>query len=123
MISKHDINIEVASSWGDMQAIARKAAKSGELQIASGLNSKQCRTLKTIYAKPVRSDIIWTDVESLFVALGAIVSQGRGSRVRVWLNGVKAVFHEPHPEKEVCKDAVKSVREFLENVGVTPMSE
>lgn len=106
-----------------MQAIPLKAAKSGNFQMANGLNSKQRRTLKAIYANPVRSDIVWTDVESLFVALGATVSQGRGSRVRVLLNGVKAVFHEPHPEKEVCKDAVKSVREFLENAGVAPMSE
>ncbi|BAI89981.1 putative HicA protein [Arthrospira platensis NIES-39] len=43
--------------------------------------------------------------------------------MRVALNGVKAVFHEPHPEKEMGKGAVKSVREFLEDAGVAPMSE
>ncbi|WP_242053049.1 type II toxin-antitoxin system HicA family toxin [Planktothricoides raciborskii] len=91
--------------------------------MASGLNSKQRRTLKAIYANPVRSDIVWTGVESLFVALGATISQGRGSRVRVVLNGVKAVFHEPHPEKEICKAAVKSVREFLEEATFTSISE
>jgi hypothetical protein len=30
----------------------------------------------------------------------------------------KAVFHEPHPEKETDKGAVKSVREFLLKAGI-----
>ena len=34
------------------------------------------------------------------------------------LNGVKAVFHEPHPENETDKGAVKSAREFLKNAGI-----
>ncbi|MGK7936886.1 MAG: type II toxin-antitoxin system HicA family toxin [Xenococcaceae cyanobacterium] len=84
------------------------------------MNNKQRQTLKAIFTSPVPSDIKWTDIESLFKALGAKVSQGRGSRVRVSLNGVKAVFHEPHPEKETNKGAVKSVREFLENAEIEP---
>ncbi|MFM2315255.1 MAG: hypothetical protein RLZZ04_4531 [Cyanobacteriota bacterium] len=59
-------------------------------------------------------------IENLFKALGAEVSQGRGSRVRVSLNGVKAVFHEPHPEKETDKGAVKAVKEFLVNADIKP---
>ena len=58
-------------------------------------------------------NIGWHDVESLLSALGAEVSQGRGSRVRVVLNGVRATFHEPHPEKEIGKGAVRSLRDFL----------
>lgn len=106
-----------------MQTLSLKAALSDELQLADGLNGKQRRTLEAVFTNPVRSNIGWTDIESLFVAMGATVSQGRGSRVRIALNGVIAVFHEPHPQKEVCKDAVKSVRDFLENAGVAPMSE
>lgn len=84
------------------------------------MNNKQRQTLRAIFTSPVRSDIKWTDIESLFKALGATVSQGRGSRVRVSLNGIKAVFHEPHPEKETNKGAVKAVREFLENAEIEP---
>ncbi len=84
------------------------------------MNKKQRQTLKGIFTSPVRSDIKWTDIESLFKALGATISQGRGSRVRVSLNGVKAVFHEPHPEKETNKGAVKAVKEFLENAEIQP---
>jgi hypothetical protein len=55
----------------------------------------------------------------LFKHLGAEVSQGNGSRIRVALNGVRAVFHRPHPKKETDKGALVSVRRFLENAGVS----
>lgn len=84
------------------------------------LNSKQQRTLESIFTTPIPSDILWVDIERLFIALGATVQQGKGSRVRVALNGVKAVFHEPHPQRETVKGAVKSVRTFLEAAGIEP---
>lgn len=84
------------------------------------LNSKQRKTLKAIFEKPTRSDILWTDAENLFIALGAVVQQGKGSRVRVALNGIRAVFHEPHPEKEVSKATVTDIRDFLERAAISP---
>ncbi len=53
-------------------------------------------------------------------AAGAKMSEGRGSRVRVSLEGVDAVFHRPHPRKEINKGAVRSVRRFLMEAGVKP---
>ena len=35
--------------------------------------------------------------------IGAELSEGRGSRVRVLLNDVIATFHRPHPRKEAEK--------------------
>lgn len=83
------------------------------------MNKKQKDTLEKIFQKPERADIEWRNIESLFNALGAEVSEGRGSRIRVYLNGVRAVFHRPHPEKETDKGAVKSVRRFLIAGGIT----
>ena len=40
--------------------------------------------------------------------------------MRVRLNGVRAVFHRPHPEPDTDKGAVKSVRRYLIEAGVTP---
>jgi hypothetical protein len=85
-----------------------------------GLSNKQSKTLQAIFTDPVRSDIAWKEVESLFVALGAELSEGRGSRVRVVLRDVKAVFHRPHPRKETDKGALKSVRRFLTEAGFAP---
>jgi hypothetical protein len=84
------------------------------------VDRKHRRTLEAIFEKPERSNIPWRDVESLFRALGAEISEGSGSRVRVALGGVRAVFHRPHPRKETNKGAVKSVRRFLEAAGVQP---
>ena len=82
------------------------------------MNKKQKQTLNKILEKPERSDIPWSNIESLIVALGGEISEGRGSRVRVVLNEVKAVFHRPHPERVTEKGAVKSVRRFLKEAGV-----
>lgn len=82
------------------------------------MNQKQRRTLEAIFADPVRANIAWNDVESMLKGLGADVSEGEGSRVRVALNGVRAVFHEPHPEREIGKGMVRALRGFLFNAGV-----
>jgi HicA toxin of bacterial toxin-antitoxin, len=82
------------------------------------MNAKQRKTLTAIFAMPSRSDVAWSDVESLFRTLGGEVSEGAGSRVRVALNGVRAVFHRPHPERATDKGTLKSVRRFLLAAGI-----
>jgi hypothetical protein len=81
------------------------------------LSSKHLKTLRAIFEDPVRSDIEWTGIENLLLALGAELSEGRRSRVRVYLKGVRAVFHRPHPEKETEKGTLKSMRRFLTEAG------
>ena len=84
------------------------------------MDRKHRKTLEAIFEKPERANIAWRDIETLFIALGAEVSEGSGSRVRVALKDVRAVFHRPHPRKDTNKGAVKSVRRFLEAAGVKP---
>jgi hypothetical protein len=78
------------------------------------------KTLADIFATPTRGSISWRDMEKLLVHLGAEISEGRGSRIRVVLNGAFAVFHRPHPQKEACKGAVEAIRRFLNTAGVKP---
>jgi hypothetical protein len=82
------------------------------------MNKKNQRTLDRILERPDRSDIAWSDIEKLIVALGGEISEGRGSRVRIYLNGVRAVFHRPHPDRVTDKGAVKSMRRFLKEAEV-----
>ena len=82
------------------------------------MNRKHRRTLAAIAENPPRADIEWTAIEALLKALGAELSEGRGSRVRIALNGARAVFHRPHPKKETDKGAVKSMRRFLQEAGI-----
>lgn len=84
------------------------------------MNSKHRRTLRAIFNKPIQGTIEWSDIEALLKALGASLGEGSGSRVRICLKGVRAVFHRPHPQKETDKGSVASMRRFLENAGVRP---
>ena len=84
------------------------------------MQAKHRRTLEAIFESPVRADIVWRDIEALLVALGAEVSEGRGSRVRIALHRIRAVFHRPHPRKETDRGAVVSMRRFLTEAGFKP---
>lgn len=82
------------------------------------MNKKNRKTLDSIFKIPVQSNVRWSDIESLFIELGCIVNEGSGSRVHVKLNGVRAVFHRPHPKPETDKGALVSVKRFLINAGI-----
>lgn len=82
------------------------------------LNAKNKKTLNDIFNDPIKSSIHWNNIENLLKAIGAEISEGRGSRIRIYLNGVRAVFHRPHPHKESDKGAIKSMRRFLIEAGV-----
>jgi predicted RNA binding protein YcfA (HicA-like mRNA interferase family) len=82
--------------------------------------SRHKRTLKSIFNDPVKSNVPWKSIENMLKSLGAELSEGRGSRIRIYLNGVRAVFHRPHPKKETDKGALKSIRRFLTEAGVEP---
>lgn len=84
------------------------------------LRAKHRKTLEAIFANPVRANIPWTNIESLLIACGAEISEGRGSRARIALKGVRAVFHRPHPRKETDKGAVVAMRRFFTEAGVIP---
>jgi hypothetical protein len=84
------------------------------------LSRKHRKTLRAIFEDPARSDLAWTDIETLLVALGAELHEGRGSRVRIYLNEIRAVFHRPHPQKETDKGALKSMSRFLTEAGIRP---
>ena len=81
---------------------------------------KHEKTLQAIFSDLVRSNIKWSDIEAMIKANGAEISEGRGSRVRIALDGVRAVFHRPHPSKEADKGIIRSMRRFLTEAGVTP---
>jgi len=74
--------------------------------------------LTAIFKLPTQSGVLWKDIEMLLKTLGAEISEGSGSRIRIALNGVRAVFHRPHPRKETDKGALCDVRRFLITAGI-----
>jgi len=83
------------------------------------MRKKHRNTLSNIFATPIKANIAWRDIESMLIAIGAEIKEGSGSRGRIKLNDVWAVFHRPHPQKETDKGAVKAMREFLTAAGVS----
>jgi len=65
----------------------------------------------------------WSEIEALLRAAGAEISEGAGSRVRVALGGVRAVFHQPHPGPETRRGLVRAIRDFLAAAGVEAEKE
>jgi hypothetical protein len=84
------------------------------------MNKQHQKTLEAIFKTPVPSNLEWRRIEALFVALGARVIEGKGSRVRFELQNVIATFHRPHPRKEAKPYQVGDARRFLEQLGIKP---
>jgi len=49
------------------------------------MRKKHKQTLLALFAQPVRANIRWSEIEALFVELGAEISERQGSRVAVVL--------------------------------------
>jgi hypothetical protein len=90
------------------------------------LNARNCEMLYRIFEEPTRADLDWDDFVRLVEALGGVwpkPGHTAGSRRKAKLNGVKGLFHKPHPGSVMKKGSVESAREFLQRAGVTPRSE
>jgi hypothetical protein len=84
------------------------------------MNSKHRKTLVVVFSDPVSGTIEWAAIESLLLAAGARLIEGRGSRVRFEKDGEVATFHRPHPAKEAKRYQVRDARDLLERIGVRP---
>jgi hypothetical protein len=87
------------------------------------VNHRHRQTLGRVFAEPTPADLRWRDIQALLRAVGAEISEGAGSRVRVALAGVRAVFHRPHPRPETRRGTVRAVRDFLIAAGIKPGQE
>ena len=81
------------------------------------MKKKHKSTLELIFHKPVLASIRWSDIESLFIELGAEITEREGSRIAVFLFNEIRVFHRPHPRPTTDKGAVASIRKWLEENG------
>ena len=84
------------------------------------MKRKHQKTLELIFARPASGNLNWADIESLFIELGAQLSEREGSRIGVRLFGERRVFHRPHPSPNTDKGAIASIRKWLMENGVEP---
>jgi hypothetical protein len=88
--------------------------------IIIGMNIKNRKTLEAVFSQPTKSNIKWDGIESLLIAVGAVLVEGNGSRVRFIKDELAIAFHRPHPANEAKAYQVKDARLFLDMLGVKP---
>lgn len=84
------------------------------------MKRKHQKTLERLFAHPISGNIRWSDIEALFIELGAELQEREGSRVEVFLFNEVRGFHRPHPRLDTDKGAVASIRAWLKTHGVMP---
>lgn len=84
------------------------------------MNNKHRKTLEAIFALPTTTALPWSDIEALFMAIGATRKEGAGSRVKFDYQGTPIYFHRPHNPKTARAYQVELAREFLDKVGIRP---
>jgi hypothetical protein len=84
------------------------------------MNKTHQKILKAIFDNPVNGAMEWSDIESLLIAVGCQVIEGKGSSVTFEKEGMKVFFHRPHPQKEALRYRVKDARLFLQKIGIQP---
>ena len=84
------------------------------------MKRKHRKILEQIFLRPVSGNIKWKNIEALFIALGAELTEREGSRIEIFLFNEVRIFHRPHPRPDTDKGAVSSIREWLKNNEVEP---
>lgn len=84
------------------------------------MSHKHENLIRAIFHDPVSGNIQWREVESLLRHLGATVESLAGTRVRVLLNGVEGTLHRPNHGKELGRQDIQHLREYLAHARVTP---
>jgi hypothetical protein len=85
--------------------------------------SKHEKTLEAIKKHPRPSNQRWAEVESLLLHYGAEIKEAKGSAIVVVLNGIRAVFHRPHPGDKADKGAIANALELLRKAGIREARE
>ena len=83
------------------------------------MNNKNKKLLQQIFSKPTPKNVLYADLENLFVSLGCEILQGNGSRVAFKKNNIRVDFHKPHPNKELKPYQVNDAKNFLIKLGIT----
>ena len=87
------------------------------------MSSRHERTLREVFSEPTKANIEWDRIERMLKHYGAHLEERAGSRIAIELNGVRSVFHRPHPEKEAKRAQVRDVRDFCTEANLKPKDE
>ena len=95
-------------------------AETTALALHACVNSKQTATLAEVFRTPTAKTLKWERVESLLLAVGCEIVDGKGSHVTFLLGEDLLATVRPHPRKEAKAWQVRDARDFLARNGVKP---
>lgn len=75
------------------------------------MNTKQQKTLNSLFTDPILSNIKMTKVENLLLYLGAVINT-TGVTFKAYLNDSVLTITKPS-QKEICPCTVKQIRLFF----------
>ena len=84
------------------------------------MNAKQRTALRLVYKQPTSASVVFSQIESLVLALGGTVTEREGSRIKIALQGEQWHCHRPNPGKEAKRYQVEECRELLQKLGIEP---
>jgi hypothetical protein len=84
------------------------------------MNSRRRKTLAAIFSSPTPKTMVWADIEALLLAIGCVVIEGEGSRVRFIRDDLIGYFLRPHPKNEAAPYQIRDAKTFLIKLGVVP---
>ena len=80
--------------------------------------SKKGKVLEKFLSKPLKRNLTFRELITLFQSLGYELVNKEGSRVAFWNKKTGDIFdmHQPHPDDTLKLYVVKKVQEKLENI-------
>lgn len=77
---------------------------------------KKEKLLKKVLEKPSRSDVKFSEIESLLTSIGFKKKEGKGSRVKFYNDEKVIILHKPHPGNIVKRYMVEQIQNELEDL-------
>ena len=102
---------KIKNQFFDLVITDLKMEPVGGMEVLRQVAKKE-KLLEKIQTRPIRKDITYSEVESLFKSLGYKVLEGEGSRVKFYNPNTDdlIILHKPHPGKELKVYAVKNIQ-------------
>ena len=76
--------------------------------------------MEAIFTNPTPNDIRLHDIESLLEHEGCKLEYRGGSKMKIKYGGLSRTVHMPHPGSQTPTHTVRTIRDFLNMIGVKP---
>lgn len=83
-------------------------------------SNKNKKLIAKIFANPASASLTWREVSAALLSVGATIEERKGSAVLIKIGEHRLALHKPHPQPEMKKYSIRSIRMFLEKCEIRP---